>query len=184
MADIVYAIIASLDGYIADERGNFDWAHPSDEVHALFNDMQRSVGTCLLGRRMYETMRFWDSVSLDDLPPTEREFAEVWRASDKVVYSSTLDTVTEPRTRLERTFDPDAVRAMKATADRDLSVGGAGLAAEAIRAGLVDRYQLVLVPTIVGGGTRALPDSARVQLTLEDERSFDDGAVLLDYRAR
>lgn len=184
MADLIYATTASLDGYIADEDGNFEWAHPSDEVHAFFNDLQRSVGVCLCGRRMYETMRVWDALSLPDLPAVERAFAELWRATDKVVYSSTLQAVPEPRTRLERRFDPEAVRTMKAASDRDLSIGGAGLAAEAIRAGLVDRYQLVLVPTIVGAGTRALPEAAKVDLTLETTRRFANGAVFLDYRTR
>jgi dihydrofolate reductase len=160
MANLIYAINPSLDGYIADENGNFDWSQPSEEVHAFFNDLQRSVGTFLCGRRMYETMRVWDTFVLDDLPEVQREFAEAWRATDKVVYSSTLDAVSEPRTRVERTFDPEVVQTMKEKADRDLSIGGAGLAAEAIRAGLVDRFVLRLVPTIVGGGTRALPDSS------------------------
>jgi dihydrofolate reductase len=184
MANLVYAISASLDGYIADKNGNFDWTHPSEEVHAFFNDLQRSVGTFLCGRRMYETMRVWDTLVLDDLPEVQREFAEAWRATDKVVYSTTLDNVPEPRTRLERTFGPEVVQAMKDDADRDLSIGGAGLAAEAIRAGLVDRYLLRLVPTIVGGGTRALPDTARVDLALNTTRRFEDGSVLLDYGLR
>ncbi|MGQ0848744.1 MAG: dihydrofolate reductase family protein [Actinomycetota bacterium] len=184
MADLIYAISPSLDGYIADVNGNFDWGQPSDDAHAFFNDLQRSVGTFLCGRRMYETMRVWDTFLLDDLPEVQREFAELWRATDKVVYSSTLDTVPEPRTRLERMFDPEVVQAMKDEADRDLSIGGAGLAAEAIRAGLVDRYVLRLVPTIVGGGTSALPDAARVDLVLKTTRRFDDGTVLLDYRLR
>ncbi|HEX9863501.1 MAG TPA: dihydrofolate reductase family protein [Acidimicrobiia bacterium] len=181
MANLIYAISASLDGYIADENGNFDWTHPSDDAHAFFNDLQRSVGTFICGRRMYETMRVWDTLILDDLPEIPREFAELWRATEKVVYSSTLDTVPEPRTRLERTLDPKVVQTMKDNADRDLAIGGAGLAAQAIRAGLVDRYLLRLVPTIVGGGTRALPDAARVDLALNTTHRFDDGTVLLDY---
>lgn len=184
MANLIYAINPSLDGYIVDENGNFDWTQPSEEAHAFFNDLQRSVGTFLCGRRMYETMRVWDTFLLDDLPEIQREFAELWRATDKVVYSTTLDTVPEPRTRLERTFDPEVVYAMKDQADRDLSIGGAGLAAEAIRAGLVDRYVVRLVPSIVGGGTRALPDAARVDLALNMTRRFDDGSVLLDYSLR
>jgi dihydrofolate reductase len=184
MANLIYAINPSLDGYIADENGNFDWSEPSEDAHAFFNDLQRSVGTFLCGRRMYETMRVWDTVDLDDLPEVQREFAEPWRDTDKVVYSTTLDTVPEPRTRLERTFDPEVVQNMKDEADRDLSIGGAGLAAEAIRAGLVDRYVLRLVPTIVGGGTRALPDAARVDLALNATRRFDDGSVLVDYSLR
>ena len=181
MANLIYAINASLDGYIADENGNFDWSQPSEDAHAFFNDLQRSVGTFLCGRGMYETMRVWDTLVLDDLPEVQREFAEAWRATDKIVFSSTLDTVPEPRTRLDRTFDPDVVQTMKDEADRDLSIAGAGLAAEAIRTGLVDRYLMRLVPTIVGGGTRALPDTARVDLALNTTRRFDDGSVLLDY---
>lgn len=184
MANLIYAINPSLDGYIADENGNFDWAQPSDDAHAFFNDLQQSVGTFLCGRRMYETMKVWDTFLLDDLPEVQREFAEAWRNTDKVVYSSTLDNVPEQRTRLERTFDADVVQAMKDEADRDLQIGGAGLAAEAIRAGLVDRYVLRLVPTIVGGGTRALPDAARVDLALNTTRRFDDGSVLVDYSLR
>lgn len=184
MVDLVYAISSSLDGYIADENANFEWTRPSEEVHAFFNDLQRSVGTFLSGRRMYETMRVWDSLTLEDLSGVERRFAEAWRDTEKVVYSSTLEEVSEPRTRLERKFDPDAVARMKDTSYRDLSIGGAGLAAEAIRAGLVDRYVLRLVPTIVGGGTSALPDAARVDLALDTTRRFDDGSVLLDYRVR
>jgi dihydrofolate reductase len=184
MANLIYAISASLDGYIADEAGNFDWTDPSADAHVFFNDLQRSVGTLLCGRRMYETMKVWDSFLLDDLSEVARGFAEAWRDTDKIVYSSTLDTVSEPRTRLERTFDPQVVRGIKDAADRDLSIAGAALAAEAIRAGLVDRYALRLVPTIVGGGTSALPDAARVQLALRTTRVFDDGSVLLDYGLR
>jgi dihydrofolate reductase len=184
MADLIYLINASLDGYISDENGNFDWTEPSEDAYAFFNDFQGSVGTSLYGRRMYETMRVWDTLVLDDLPETQRKFAEVWRATDKVVYSSTLDVVPESGTRLERRFDPEVVRAMKDDADRDLAIGGPGLAAVAIRAGLVDRYLLRLVPTIVGGGTSALPDAARVDLALNTTRRFDDGTVLLDYSLR
>ena len=184
MVDLVYVISASLDGYIADEKGNFDWGNPSDDAHAFFNDLQRSVGTYLQGRRMYETMRVWDTLQLDDLSGVQRGFAEAWFDTDKVVYSTTLHDVPEPRTRLEPTFDPETVRTMKTSADRNISIAGAGLAAVAIRAGLVDRFLLRLVPTIVGGGTPALPGGVRVDLTLESTRRFDDGSVLLDYRVK
>jgi dihydrofolate reductase len=184
MADLIYTSIASLDGYVTDEDGNFDWAHPSDELHAFVNDLQRSVGTFLCGRRTYQTMRVWDTRSLDDLSAIQREFAELWRATDKVIYSSTLDSVPEPRTRLEHTLDLEVVRAMKAASEHDLSIGGPGLAANAIREGLVDRYVLMLVPTIVGGGTRALPDDVNVSLALDATRRFENGTVLLDYRLR
>ena len=184
MAELIYLINPSLDGYIADENGNFDWSEPSDDAHTFFNEFQRSVGTFLCGRRMYETMRVWDSLVIEDLPEVQRGFAEAWQETEKVVYSSTLETVSEPRTRLERTFDPEVVRAMKGEADRDLSIAGAGLATEAIRAGLVDRYIMRVVPAILGGGTRALPDAARVDLALNTTRRFDDGSVVLDYRLR
>lgn len=184
MVNLLYATNASLDGYIADRNGNFDWTNPSDDAHLFFNDLQRSVGSLLCGRRLYETMRVWDTFALDELPEVQREFAEAWRATDKVVYSSTLDDVPQPRTRLERRFDPELVRTMKKRSDRDMSIGGAGLAAQAIRAGLVDRYLLRVVPAIVGGGTRALPDDVRVDLSLNTTRRFQDGSVLLDYRIR
>ena len=182
MADLIYLINASLDGYIADENGNFDWSEPSEDAHAFFGDFQRSIGTVLNGRRMYEMMRVWDSWDLDEMSAVEREFAEAWRASDKIVYSSTLEGVSEPRTSLERMFEPDAVRALKDSADRDLSIAGPGLATEAMKTGLVDRYMLRVLPTIVGGGSRALPDGVRVDLTLERTTRFDDGSVLLVYR--
>lgn len=184
MAKLIYAISTSLDGYIADVDGGLDWGHPSEDAHVFFNELQRSVGTSLYGRHMYETMRVWDTFVLEDLPEVQREFAEAWRETDKVVYSSTLDDVHEPRTRLERSFDPELVETMKSEADRDMSIGGAGLAAEAIRAGLVDRYLLRLVPTIIGGGTPVLPDEVRVDLALNTTRLFEDGSVLLDYRRR
>ena len=184
MAILIYAINSSLDGYIADANGNFDWSEPSEDAHAFFNDLQGSVGTSLLGRRMYETMRVWDTFDLADLPKVQRGFAEAWRATDKVVYSSTLDEVPESRTSLERTFDPEEIEVMKDRADHDLSISGSSLAAEAIHAGLVDRYVLRLVPTIVGGGTRALPDAAQVDLVLNTTRRFDDGSVLIDCSLR
>lgn len=184
MADLIYVNNMSLDGYIADQDGNFNWSEPSDEAHRFFNEFQSSVGTLLCGRKLYETMRVWDAYALDDLPEVQRGFAEAWQDTDKVVYSSTLEDVPEPRTRLVRTFDPEAVRSMKDSADRDLSIGGAGLAAEAVRAGLVDRFVFRVIPTIVGGGTSALPRDVRVDLTLNTTRVFDDGTVVLDYRLR
>lgn len=184
MVELIYLISASLDGYIADEDGNFDWGNPSDDAHGFFSEFQRSVGTVLNGRRMYEMMRVWDTWDVDEMNDVERDFAEAWRASDKIVYSSTLETVSEPRTRLERVFDLGVVQTMKKEADRHLSIAGPGLAAGAIRAGLVDRYVLRVVPVIVGGGTRALPDGARVDLSLDSSRRFDDGSVVLDYRVR
>jgi dihydrofolate reductase len=183
VARLIYSAITSLDGYIADEDGNFDWAAPDEEVHAFINDLERPVGTYLYGRRMYEVMAVWETdPTLAEHSPVMRDFAEIWRAADKVVYSRTLGAVSTARTRLERAFDPEAVRQRKARAGRDLSVGGPDLAAHAFRAGLVDECQLFLAPIVVGGGKRALPDNVRVKLELQDERRFGNGMVYLRYR--
>jgi dihydrofolate reductase len=185
MAKLIYSAITSLDGYVADEDGNFDWAAPDEEVHAFVNDLERPVGTYLYGRRMYEVMVFWETArAFADQRPVMQDFAKIWQAADKVVYSTTLAAVSSARTRIERDFDPEAVRRMKAAAGRDLGVGGPHLAAAAIRAGLVDEYQLFLVPFMVGGGTQSLPDNVRVQLELLDERRFGGGVVFLRYRTR
>jgi dihydrofolate reductase len=185
MAKLIYSAITSLDGYIADENGNFDWAAPDEEVHAFVNDLERPVGTYLYGRRMYDVMVAWETAhTFADQRPVMQDFAKVWQAADKVVYSRTLAAVSSARTRIERDFDPEAVRQLKASAGRDLSVGGPYLAAEAIRAGLVDEYHLFLVPFVVGGGTQSLPDNVRVQLELLDERRFGGGVVYLRYRTR
>jgi dihydrofolate reductase len=185
MARLIYASIASLDGYIADEDGEFEWAAPDEEVFCFLNDLERSVGTYLYGRRIYELMTVWETdPAAAAQSPAAREFAEIWQAADKVVYSTTLETATTSRTRIEREFDPDAVRELKASAGRDLTVGGPALAAQAIAAGLVDEYQLFVVPVVVGGGKRSLPDRARLQLDLLDERRFGRGVVYLRYRAR
>lgn len=185
MAKLIYSMIASLDGFIADEDGNFDWAAPDEEVHAFINDLERPIGTYLYGRRMYDVMAAWETMdTLPDQPPVILDFARIWRAADKVVYSRTLRTVTTARTRIERDFDPDAIQRMKAGTDRDISVGGAGLAARAIEAGLVDEYQLFLAPIIVGGGTRATPAAIRWPLELVDEHRFGNGMVSLHYRVR
>ena len=184
MADLIYSMLASLDGYIADEHGNFGWAAPDEEVHAFINDLERPVGTYLYGRRMYETMLFWESPpDLAAEPAVMRDYAEIWQRADKIVYSRTLSTAASARTRLEREFDPEAIRQLKLTATRDVSVGGPELAAEAIAAGLVDEYQLFLVPAVVGGGKRVLPD-LRLDLELLDERRFRNGTVYLRYRTR
>jgi dihydrofolate reductase len=184
MAKLIYSAIASLDGYTADADGRFDWAAPDDEVHAYVNDLERPIGTYLYGRRMYETMAVWETMGdgLDEHPIT-RDFGEIWRSADKVVYSTTLETASTPRTRIERAFEPDAVREMKADAARDITIGGATLAGEALRAGLVDECHLFLTPVIVGGGTPALPDGVRLQLELLDERRFGGGVVYLRYRS-
>jgi dihydrofolate reductase len=181
---LTYLMLASLDGYVADEQGGWDWAEPDEQVHALVNELERPVGTHLYGRRMYEVLVAWETLPLDDQPSFIRDYAEIWRSANKVVYSSTLDAVSSARTRLERSFDPEAVREMKSAADRDLSIGGPNLAAQALLAGLVDDVSLFLAPVIVGGGTRALPDGVRVDLELVDERRFDNGFVYVGYRVK
>jgi dihydrofolate reductase len=182
MAKLIYSAIASLDGYIEDEDGKFDWAAPDEQVHAFVNDLERPVGTHLYGRRMYEVLVPWET--MDDPEPVMRDYAEIWRAADKVVYSTTLEEPSSARTRIEREFDPEAVRQLKETADRDLAVGGPALAAEALRAGLVDQIQLFINPIVVGGGKPALPDGVRVPLELIDERRFDSGVVYVRYGTR
>ncbi len=182
MGRLIYSAIASLDGYVADDDGNFQWAAPGEEVHAFVNDLERPVGTHLYGRRMYEVMAWWETN--DDAEPVMRDFAAIWRAAAKIVYSTTLQTVSSARTRIERDFDPEAVRRLKASAERDLTVGGPHLAAAAFAAGLVDECHLFLVPVVVGGGIRALPDGVRVELELLAERRFDSGVVHLHHRIK
>jgi dihydrofolate reductase len=182
MAKLVYSAITSLDGYVADESGDFGWSAPDEEVHTFVNDLERPVGTYLYGRRMYEVMVAWETAHTFADEPITQDFAELWQAADKVVYSTTLDTVSSARTRIERDFDPDVVRTMKASADRDISVGGPALAAQAIRAGLVDECHLFLAPVVVGGGNHWLPDNVRLKLELLAERRFGNGVVHLHYR--
>ena len=184
MSKLILSALASLDGYHSDADGSFDWAAPDEEVHAFVNDLARSVGTQLLGRRTYEVLEVWDTMDLSGEPGAMRDFQDIWKASDKVVYSRTLDATAAPRTRLEREFDPEAVRALKAAADRDLGIGGPVLAAEALRAGLVDELQLFLNPVVVGGGSRILPDDVRLDLQLLAERRFGNGTVYLQYGVR
>jgi dihydrofolate reductase len=183
MARLIYSAITSLDGYIEDAEGKFDWAEPDEEIHAFVNDLERPVGTYLYGRRMYETMVFWESPpELTAQPPFVQDFAGIWQKADKIVYSKTLQTVTSARTLIEREFDPEAIRQLKAKAGTDLSVGGAALAAQTIEAGLVDEYRLFLVPVVVGAGKRALPgNDVRVNLELLDLRRFRNGTVYLHY---
>jgi dihydrofolate reductase len=184
MAKLIYSAIASLDGYIADADGAFDWAAPDAEVHAFVNDLERPIGTYLYGRRMYETMVSWETVDTGpEQAPPMRDFAEIWRAADKVVYSRTLETASSARTRIERDFDAEAVRQFKADAAHDITIGGADLAGQALRDGLVDECQLFLTPLIVGGGTSALPGGVRLRLELLDERRFGSGVVYLRYRS-
>jgi dihydrofolate reductase len=184
VASLIYSAITSLDGYIEDEDGKFDWAEPDDEVHAFINDLERPFGTYLYGRRLYEVMVAWETLTLADQPPFMRDFAEIWRAAEKIVYSNTLEAVSSARTRIERDFDPEAVRQLKAAADRDLTVGGPDLAAEAFKAGLVDELHLFVAPIAVGGGKQSLPDNVHLELELLDERRFGRGMVFLRYRIR
>ncbi len=185
MAKLIYSAIMSLDGYIEDEDGSFDWAVPDEEVHTFINDLERSIGTYLFGRRMYEVMVGWETAAdLAGQPPHMQDFAEIWQATDKVVYSKTLESVSSARRRIERDFDPETVRQMKAAAERDMNVAGPDLAAHAFKAGLVDECQLFLTPVIVGGGRQALPGNVRLEFELLDERSFGNGMVYLHYRSR
>ncbi len=180
MTNLIYSAIASLDGYIEDEQGRFEWAAPDEEVHSFVNDLERRVGTYLYGRRMYETMVYWETD--DDEAPVARDFGEIWRAADKVVYSRTLEEVASERTRLEREFDAAAIRKLKENSRSDITIGGAELASRAFAEGLVDEFQLLLVPVLVGGGKRALPAGVHVELELVDERRFRSGFVYLNYR--
>ena len=177
---LIYAMIASLDGYVEDESGRFDWAAPDEEVHAFVNELERPIGTYLYGRRMYETMVAWET--MDDEHPVMRDFAELWRAAEKIVYSRSLDSASSARTRVEHDFDAGAVRRLKESAQGDIGIGGPELAGQAIAAGLVDECHLIVVPVLVGGGKRAFPDGVRVDLELLDERRFAGGAVYLRYK--
>jgi dihydrofolate reductase len=179
---LIYSAIASLDGYVADEDGNFDWAAPDDDVHRFINDIERSIGTYLYGRRMYDVMSAWESMPVADQSAAVQDFATIWRAADKVVYSTTLKTAASERTRIERAFEPEAIRRMKAAAERDISVGGPELAGHALRAGVVDELHLFVMPVVVGGGHPALAHDVRVRLELLDHRRFDSGVVHLHYR--
>lgn len=180
MARLIYSAIASLDGYVEDEQGEFGWAAPDEEVHAFVNDLERNVGTHLYGRRMYETMVYWETD--DDQAVVARDFAEIWRAAEKVVFSRTLQSVSSERTRIEREFDPAAIRRLKEGSRSDISIGGADLAGQAIARGLVDECHLLLGPVLVGGGKRALPVGVNAELELLNERRFRSGFVYLHYR--
>ncbi|HEY0937172.1 MAG TPA: dihydrofolate reductase family protein [Trebonia sp.] len=179
---LVYSAIASLDGYTADAAGTFGWAEPDEEVFAFVNELERGVGTYLYGRRMYEVMRYWEDIALEGQSPAFRDFAGLWQAADKVVYSTTLPAASTAKTRIESRFDPEAVRALKQRGD--VSIGGPGLAAAAVRAGLVDEYQLLTVPALVGGGTPVFPAGVRADLVLTEQRRFAGGVVFLRYRVR
>jgi len=185
MAKLIYSAITSLDGYIEDEAGGFEWAAPDDEVMSFLIDLERPVGTYLYGRRMYETMLYWETAEISkDQSPMDWDWMQLWRAADKVVYSRSLAAISIAKARLERDFDPDAIRSMKAAADRDIGIGGPSLASQAFRAGLVDQCQLFLTPVIVGGGKPALPTGVRAGLDLIAHRRFGSGVVFLDYRVK
>ena len=185
MAKLIYAAISSLDGYVADSEGNFDWSMPSEEVHRFVNNLERRIGTYLYGRRMYELMRYWETASTGNGEPSAgQEFAKMWQATDKIIYSRSLESVSTARTKLEREFDPAVVRRMKVDASRDIAVSGPTIAGQAMKLGLVDECHLFLSPIVVGGGTPALPDNVRIQLELLDERRFGNGVVHLHYRVR
>ncbi len=185
MANLIYSAISSLDGYIEDLDGNFEWAMPDEEAHSFMNNLERAAGTYLYGRRMYEIMMVWETdPNLIAESPITRDFAETWQAANKIVYSKTLETVSTRRTQLERTFDPEAIRHLKETVEDNIIIAGPGLAAHAFRAGLIDECHLFLVPILVGGGKSALPDNLRLELELLEERRFGNGMVYLHYRTR
>jgi dihydrofolate reductase len=185
MAKLIYSALASLDGYTADEDGAFDWAAPDEDVHAFVNDLERPLGTYLLGRRMYDVMAYWETAhTLPEQSTIELDYAQIWQGAEKIVYSRTLDKVVSERTRIERDFDPTAINALKDSAGTDIGIGGPELAGQALRAGLVDEVQLFLNPVVVGGGTRALPDKVSVKLDLLDEHRFGNGVVYLRYGVR
>jgi dihydrofolate reductase len=184
MAKLIYIAITSLDGYVEDEGGTFDWAVPDEEVHTFVNDLLRPVGTYLYGRRMYETMIGWETMDTAGQAPFTRDFAEIWRAADKIMYSKTLEMVSSARTRIERDFDSEAVRHTKMLAGRDTTVAGPSLAAHAIKAGLVDEYHLIISPILVGGGKQSQPNHVLLRLDLLAERRFGNGVVHLHYRPK
>jgi dihydrofolate reductase len=182
MAKLIYLAISSLDGYIADENGNFDWCAPPDEVHSFINDLSRPIGTHLYGRRMYDVMVAWETLDAAEQSRPMQDFAGIWRAADKIVFSKTLETALSAKTRIEREFNAATVGQMKASAESDLSVSGPNLAAHAFRAGLVDECLFFFAPVIVGGGKRSLPDDVFLNLELLDERRFESGFVHMHYR--
>jgi dihydrofolate reductase len=183
MAKLIYSAISSLDGYVADADGNFDWSAPDVEVHSFINDLERPIGTYLYGRRMYDVMRFWETAPTGSGElSAEQDYARIWQAADKIVYSRSLEQVSTARTRLETEFDRDGVQQIKVAATRDVSLGGPTLAAQALKFGLVDECHLFVSPIVVGGGTPAMPDNVCIRLELLDGRRFDNGVVHLHYR--
>jgi dihydrofolate reductase len=185
MAKLIYSTICSLDEYIVDKNGKFDWAAPDKEVHAFVNDLERKIGTYLYGRRIYEVMTYWETHPTEGAgPPVENDYAKIWKAAEKIVFSKTLTKASTAKTRIESSFEPDAIAKLKEQSSRDISVGGAELAGEAIKAGLVDEIHLFVHPIVVGSGRRALPDGTIVRLELLDERRFESGVVHLHYRVK
>ena len=184
MAKLIYSSITSFDGYVADEDGNFAWSMPSDEVHAFVNDLERPIGTYLYGRRMYDVMKVWETPeAFDNPPPTMLDYAGIWQSAEKIVYSTTLTDVSTARTHIVAEFDADAIRELKVSSRRDISIGGPHLAAQAIRAGLVDEFHMFLSPVVIGGGNQSLPDNVRLDLELLDQHRFPNGVVHLHYRS-
>ncbi len=185
MSKLIYFTPTSLDGFIAGETDSMDWSVPDEEISAFINDVHRPIGTYLYGRKEYETMAVWETPdAIPGLTPAMMDFSRIWQAAVKIVYSKSLETVSTPNTRLEREFEPQAVRDLKAQLPHDISVAGPNLAAQAIRAGLVDEYHLLVVPMMLGGGKPVLPGSVRVKLDLLDERRVGYGWVYLRYHIR
>jgi dihydrofolate reductase len=183
MGKLIFSGITSLDGYIEDDQGNIDWGMPDEEVSSFINDLQRPIGTYLYGRRIYETMVYWETAhNLANQSPSERAFAEIWQAADKIVYSTSLNTVTSAKTRIERSFDPATILAMKSASETDITVNGPNLAAQALKAGLVDEYQVFVTPVVLGGGKPSLPLDVRFNCELVSERRFQSGVMFLHYR--
>ncbi len=183
MAELIYSAIMSVDGFVEDDKGRFDWAAPDEEVHSFVNELERPVDTYLYGRRMYETMLFWETAhTIPDRSPATRDFTEIWQRAAKVVFSRTLPAASSARTRIERSFDPEGVKRIKETSRSAITIGGAELAARALKNGLVDECRLFVVPVVVGGGKRALPAGQRLLLDLLDERRFKNGTVYMRYR--
>lgn len=188
MGKLIYLMTTSLDGYAADPDGNFDWATPTEEVHQFVNDQLRNVGTVLMGRKLYETMKVWENVPtegvggfMDEPSQALNDYAKIWHAANKIVYSTTLDTVAIANTTIERTFDPDAVQKMVAEADRDYDIGGPHLAAAAIRANIIDEYHLIIAPVMIGSGLHWLPKDVNIKLKLTNVHQFANGFVHLQY---
>jgi dihydrofolate reductase len=185
MGNLIYSAIASLDGYVEDLAGGFEWATPDEEVLRFVNDLERPIGTYLFGRRMYETMLYWETAhTIPDQSPLGRDFTDIWQAAEKIVYSRSLHDVSSARTRIERSFDPETVHRLKTTSAHDMTVGGAELAGQALTSGIVDELQLFTVPVLVGGGKPWIPDGIRLDLELLDTHRFEGGVIFLRYRPK